>query len=232
MKFLILSYFDDWEGPKIFLQHPKTKDHKELEQIPQLMNLYDKGFFTHSIKGFASANLIFDVPSNYIRGGTELLQITILCKDEFLNTDLSKSLLKWFVDQVNEINDAYKAFYPDLDEKSESTNKFVIPFYADSSKEKKGSRSKLIQVQDLFFNVFYNLPKESITIRRSDSKIFIFGLSKVGKTSIIKVIQGYQNRSTIPTFNSFHIFVYFIFLTHESICVKSRLKLVYLQWKL
>ena len=201
LKFLILSYFDDWEGPKIFLQHPETKYHEELKQIPQLMNLYDKGFFTHSIKGFASANLIFDVPSNYIRGGTELLQITILCKDEFLNTDLSKSLLKWFVDQVNEINDAYKAFYPDLDEKSESTNKFVIPFYADSSKEKKGSRSKLIQVQDLFFNVFYNLPKESITIRRSDSKIFIFGLSKVGKTSIIKVIQGYQNRSTIPTFN-------------------------------
>jgi len=201
LRVLILSYFDDWEGPKIFLQHPETKYHEELKQIPQLMNLYDKGFFTHSIKGFTSANLIFDVPSNYIRGGNELLQITVLLKDEFINTDLSKELLKWFVDQVNDIDEVYKAFYPESDEKTESKDKFVIPFYANSSKEKKGSRGKLAQVQDIFFNVFYNLPKESITIRRTDSKIFIFGLSKVGKTTIIKVIQCHQNKSTIPTFN-------------------------------
>ncbi len=201
MKYLILSYFDDWEGPKIFLQHPKTKSHEELEQIPQLMNLYDKGFFTHSIKGFTSANLIFDVASNYIRGGSELLQITILCKDEYLNTDLSKTLLEWFVHQVNEISEVFKAFYPELEEKPASNNKYVIPLSTDSSTGKRGSRGKLAQVRDLFFNVFNNLPKESITIRRSDSKIFIFGLSKVGKSTIIKVIQGYQNTSTIPTFN-------------------------------
>ncbi len=201
MRVLILSYFDDWEGPKIFLQHPETKYQEELKQIPQLMNLYDKGFFTHSIRGFTSANLIFDLPSNYIRGGSELLQITILLKDEFINTDLSKELLQWFVDQLNDIDDVYKAFYPESDEKIEIKDKFVIPYYASSSKDKKGNRGKLAKVQDLFFNVFYNLPKESITIRRSDSKIFVFGLSRVGKTTIIKVIQGYQKKSTIPTFN-------------------------------
>ncbi len=101
------------------------------------MNLYDKGFFVHIFGGYKSANLVFEVFSHYARGKKELLLLSILIeegKDE-LNIDFSRELLEGFAKELNNIDDAYKAFYL-------------------NSPEFEGDINKANEIQNLFFTFY------------------------------------------------------------------------------
>ena len=182
MKVLTLSHFDYLKGPQIFLKVPKSFDDEILEQIPSLMNLYDKGFFMHMVGGLKSANFIFEIPSEYMRGGHELLLISILITEGNIDINFSQELLKRLVDEFIKMDAAYKAFYV-------------------NSKDYKGDTEKLNTLENLFYTFFESFPEENIILKQREAKIFVFGLSNAGKTTIIKSLEKSVSRNTIPTTN-------------------------------
>jgi len=117
VRILVLSYFDIYSGPRIFLKAPETLKEKFLEKIPQLMTIYETGFFVHIFDDFKSANLIFEIPSEYSRGNQEILLLSIIIKEEKydLNVVLSRELMEEFAKEIKEIDKAYKAFYYESD---------------------------------------------------------------------------------------------------------------------
>jgi PAS domain S-box-containing protein/small GTP-binding protein len=181
MKVLILSHFNNWYGPKIFLKAPESMEDIDLESIPDLMDLYEVGFFAHSFKELKSVNLLFEISSEYGRGNRELLLISILTdKSNEINLNLSQDILERFSQELKGIKNAYKAFYLDSD------------VY-------EGSKTKYEEIKKLFFTFYEYFPKESILLKRPEAKIFIYGLSKAGKTTIVKDLQNSVNKQPTPT---------------------------------
>ncbi len=109
---LILSYFDQIVGPQIFLKAPEVLPDDEMNNIPLLMDFYEKGFFIHISGNLKSLNQIFVVPSNYSRGKQETLLISIIIDiNSEIHPDLAQELLEGFVEEFTKINKVYKAFY-------------------------------------------------------------------------------------------------------------------------
>lgn len=183
MKILVLSHFDFQYGPQVILKAPKSLDDEELENIPALMDLYEKGFFTHMFGKFKSANLIFEIPSKYARGTQELLLISYLIDvNSDINLNVTKELLKKFAAKLKDIKNVYKAFHKTSEEVSSAIKKFE-------------------DVKGLFKEFYESFPEKSIIVKRKAVKIFVYGLSQAGKTTIINSLQESVSKSTLPTTN-------------------------------
>ncbi|TXT61387.1 MAG: putative Histidine kinase [Promethearchaeota archaeon] len=182
-KILTLSHFDFQYGPQIILKAPKSTDDEALENIPALMDLYEKGFFIHMFGNFKSANLIFEIPSEYARGTQELLLISFLIDvNSDINLNVTKELLKKFASKLKDIKNVYKAFHKISEDNTEARVKFE-------------------EVKSLFKGFYDSFPEESIVIKRKAVKIFVYGLSQAGKTTIINTLQKSVSKSTLPTTN-------------------------------
>lgn len=168
MKTLILSHFDNVFGPRIFLKAPDNDD--DFKHISQLMDLYKEGFFYHEFNKDKSANLNFQVPSIYARGNFELLMISYLVRDGQLNPGTAKEYLMKFVDQFKQIDDVYKGFYVE-------SNKYA------------GDEQKLEEIKELFYAFYESIPAEINMFQFKQAKIFIYGITKAGKTTILQSLQ-------------------------------------------
>ncbi len=168
MNVLVLSHHDPYFRPNIFVRVPESVGFEEINQIPTLLELYDKGFFVHTFGSIISANLIFRINSEYGLGKTERLMISIVIdnKSKF-NMTLSQELLERFAKEFKKIDGAYKAFYT-------------------TSKVYEGDTTKLTEIRELLLNFYKAIPEENIIYERKDARILIFGLSQAGKTTIIK----------------------------------------------
>ena len=61
MDSLILSHFDAYIGPRIFLKAPESIYNEEFEQIPKLMDVYDSGFVIQIYKDYPFLIKILEV---------------------------------------------------------------------------------------------------------------------------------------------------------------------------
>jgi len=183
LKILILSHFDPIVGPKTFLQAPGLIKKDILEQIPSLMNLYEeKGFFVHIFKNLKSANLLFDIPNQQARGSLDTLLVSILITEGEVNVKLYQELLNGFAMELQKIPHVYKAFYH-------------------GSSKVEFDQDVFTKVQKLFYNFYESFPEESVIETRRDARIFVFGLSRAGKTTIIQSLQRNISNNTVPTTN-------------------------------
>ncbi|HME56404.1 MAG TPA: ADP-ribosylation factor-like protein [Candidatus Lokiarchaeia archaeon] len=179
MKTLLLTHFDSTFGPKIFLKAPETVNADDFQHIPPLMDLYREGFFYHEFNKDKSANLNIQVPSRYARGNFELLMISYLVRDGQLNPDTAKEYLINFAEKLKQIDGAYKAFY------------------VDSSKH-AGDAQKFEEIKELF-NAFYeSIPAEINMFQPKQAKIFVFGITKAGKTTILQAVQNQNFKENKP----------------------------------
>jgi len=165
------------------LQAPGLIEEEILEQIPTLMNLYEeKGYFIHIFKKIKSANLLFDIPNPSARGKYDTLLISIIITEGDINVKLYQELLNGFANELRKIEEGYKAFYH-------------------GSTRVEYSQDKFNAVQSLFYTFFESFPEESVIEGRRDAKIFVFGLSQAGKTTIIQSLQRNIASKTVPTTN-------------------------------
>ncbi|MHA1723300.1 MAG: PAS domain-containing protein [Promethearchaeota archaeon] len=112
MNALVLSYFDNILGPRVFLKAPESASDSDLEMLPSLMDLNENGFFVHITDKFKSVNLIFNIFSEYARGKKENLLISMVTDiNNEINLKLSRELLEAFAKQVKNVKKGYKAFY-------------------------------------------------------------------------------------------------------------------------
>ncbi|MHA1682615.1 MAG: ADP-ribosylation factor-like protein [Promethearchaeota archaeon] len=175
MRGLILSYFDNIIGPKVFLKEPEDLDISHLGQITELMNLYRKGFFLHEFGGLKSANLMFNLPNKHARGGVEILMITIIVTGEREEIDykISKSYLGMFVDQLLREKKISQAFH-------------------------ESGGAQFDKLKTLFSSFYQSFPDISFVNTRKAS-LFIYGLSKAGKTTIVQALHNKKFKEKPPT---------------------------------
>lgn len=170
MKHLILCHFDERMGPQIILKAPRNIDDEDFEQVPLLMDLYDRGFFVHIFGGFKSANLIFEIPSPVARGKVEMLLISIMIPDGEFDADLYEALLENFYAQMMDISKVYVGLH-----------------------DKRSQQNK--EIRNLFFSFYDSIPEETKIYERQKSKILVFGLSGAGKRTLISDFQSYLTES-------------------------------------
>ena len=63
---------------------PENIRRDDIKQVPLLIDLYENGFFRHTFGTFKTANLIFDIPSEYSNTEKERLLISLVidCKSK------------------------------------------------------------------------------------------------------------------------------------------------------
>ncbi|HEY0089534.1 MAG TPA: Arf family protein [Candidatus Lokiarchaeia archaeon] len=181
MWMLILCHIDKYYLPQVFLKVPKSLDVKYLKEIPNLIVKSESKFLISDIRGIKSANLIFKIPNKYSINKKDTLLVSILVTDGEIDVNKSQKLLEKFANKIVEIEDAYKGFYVNSDEYDGDLVKYEL-------------------IKNIF-TTFYKNYSENNFIRERDAKIFIYGLSKVGKTTIVKILQNSYLTNTLPTTN-------------------------------
>ncbi len=179
---LLLSYFDNIVGPVVFLAEPATVNKKNFDNVSQLMGLYKTGFFMHEFGGLKSANLIFQIPSRYARGGQEMLMLSYLSTSD-LDMRLVQEHMTDFCRQLERCKDSYKAFYI-------------------NSTKYQGDPERFKKVEDLFKALYHSFPSEIVIFTPRQAKIFLFGLTQAGKTTLLHALQNRKiTKENIPTVN-------------------------------
>lgn len=170
MIYTIFTYFDPHVGPRVFLKIPNLTELPQLEHVPLVMDLYKKGFFVHQFAGIITANLIFEIKSPIARGGRENVMITIASKEEDnLNLRSFQEIIEYYAFQLMNINEIYKAFY--------------------LKSSVAGSTEKYKELMDFTFTLHNSLPSAQELYTQKIAKMFSYGLSPLGKDSIIKNLQ-------------------------------------------
>ncbi|MDX1797348.1 MAG: PAS domain S-box protein, partial [Candidatus Lokiarchaeia archaeon] len=183
MRFLVLSHRNPYFPPYIFLKTPDTIEREDIKQVPLLIDLYDTGFFKHTFGTFKTANLIFDIPSEYSNTRHEHLLISLVIDGKSrINTTLAQKFLEGFVEDFKKVDDAFKAFYV-------------------NSRIYKGDPKKLTEIMQLLNSFHASFPEEKVIFEQKEAKILIFGLSLAGKTTIIRTRRKSVSKTLFPTLN-------------------------------
>ena len=125
MKYLVLTHFNIKAGPQVFLKAPESTSINEIQMIPNLLNLYNEGFFIHIFEGSKSYNYIFNIDSQYTRGNKEILLLSMMTEvNTALDAYFAEQILKDFARELNDITDAYQGFYFDKESKRFNIQKF------------------------------------------------------------------------------------------------------------
>ncbi|MBD3338689.1 MAG: PAS domain-containing protein, partial [Candidatus Lokiarchaeota archaeon] len=177
MNVLLLSYFDSIQGPRIFLKAPEnieSIEEKKLENIPTLMDIYDRGFFIHISEGIKSANLIFKLKSEFARGGMEVLLISMIVdmKNE-IDLNLTKDLFDAFVDELQDIKDIYKAFYINSEKHEGDEDKYQnLKSLLNKLQESIEPAVKALQLAENRYRMLFKNARDAIVmIDKKDGKI-------------------------------------------------------------
>lgn len=98
------------------------------------MDIYERGFFIDVEEGVTIANMVFEIHSGIARGNKELLEVSVVLKEEGLNVQLA-GLLKDFLDKFAKyclaMPDLYLAFYtklPDSSKKRQELTTYFVHF--------------------------------------------------------------------------------------------------------
>lgn len=181
LKGIIISYFDTIEGSRTLLSYPEglLLASSQMQQINRLLDItFEESFFFHQFDFSNSANYYMELPSKWARGGKESLMITILLNSTE-NQENWQEPIKELRDQLGRIPDIYKSF-------SYLTTKIDPDI-----------QIKFQELQKLTKNFYESIPETHIIQRIV--KLFMFGLDRVGKTSISKRLSENLFEKTSPT---------------------------------
>lgn len=181
MRIIILSHLNPFFRPYIFLKVPETIERDDLNQIPWLIEMYENGFFKHMFGTFKTANLLFDIPSEYSRTKKEHLLISVIIdKDSKFNTSLTQKLLEGFVEEFRKIDSVYKAFYI-------------------TSQVYEGDVNKYNAVKTLLDAFNTSIPQNDVIFEQKEAKVLVFGLFLAGKTTLIRCRRKSVSKTIFPT---------------------------------
>ncbi|MFX1469845.1 MAG: PAS domain S-box protein [Promethearchaeota archaeon] len=183
MRILVLSHRNPYFPPYIFLKLPEAIQRDDIKQVPLLIDLYNGGFFKHTFGTFKTANLVFDIPSEYSKTRNERLLISLVVDGKSkINSTLAEEFLEGFVEEFKKIEDAFKAFYVD-------------------SKVDKGDATKLEEIRTLLNTFYASFPEEKVIFEQKEAKVLIFGLTMAGKTTVIRTRRKSVSKAIFPTIN-------------------------------
>ncbi len=116
---LVLCYFDNLKGPSISHAVPLGASSDPADLPPdlgnQILKMIDthttESFFTYGFETYATANLYFEIPSDWARGKREILCLSVLTHSG--RVELFKQTLIEGAQRFKAIPNIYKAFHPE-----------------------------------------------------------------------------------------------------------------------
>ena len=110
-----LSYFHRKIGPLVFFSYPKNiLDQNLSEKIANIMDQqFNEGYFSHSFENLKSMNYYFEIHSDWARGNTEMLMISIII-DQQVSHEIEEKisiLCSEFSKRLQSNEDIFMAFY-------------------------------------------------------------------------------------------------------------------------
>ncbi|MFX1591496.1 MAG: hypothetical protein ACFFB6_03320 [Promethearchaeota archaeon] len=110
-----LSYFHRKIGPLVFYSYPQDILERDLSiKIANIMDQqFSEGFFTHSFESLKSLNYYFEIHSDWARGNTEMLMVSIII-DQQIPAEVEEKisiLCTDFSEQLQSNEEIYTAFY-------------------------------------------------------------------------------------------------------------------------
>ncbi|MFX1376303.1 MAG: ADP-ribosylation factor-like protein [Promethearchaeota archaeon] len=183
MRILVLSHRNPYFPPSIFLKIPETIQRDDIKQVPLLIDIYDSGFFIHTFGTFKTANLIFNIPSEYSKTGVERLLISLVVDGQSkIKSTSAEEFLVGIVEEFKKIEDVFKAFYV-------------------NSMFDEGDPKKLDEIKRLLSVSYSSFSEEEVIFEQKEARVLIFGLSHAGKTTIIKTRRKSVSKTSFPTIN-------------------------------
>ncbi|MHA1268317.1 MAG: ADP-ribosylation factor family protein [Candidatus Helarchaeota archaeon] len=187
MRCVVISYFDNIDGPRPLLNVPEILDEMELNNIASLIDkTFEFGFFIYEFTDYTSANYFFEIESDWARGNKEMVLLSIIVSKDFDYKAINiKALMEDFIKELNENKNVFKAFHI-FD--NNRRNDPEIEYYFEKLKN---------CVNDLNDS----LPKETVALNNSQIKIFVFGLDRAGKSTILNRVKTDLFVKVSPTIN-------------------------------
>ncbi len=180
---LILSRFDPFYGPKIFLKAPKSLEEDIVREIPSLMELQTKEIFIHIFKEIKTANLFFKLPNQHARGGNESLMISIITDIKSdISLMLAHDLLESFAQNLTNTEDGYRAFdnkVKDIQCDPEKLKEIENFFFSYFEPIKPALRT--IEMAENRYQALFTAAKDAIIIIKRKNKIIVDANLKVEK---------------------------------------------------
>jgi hypothetical protein len=139
---VVLSYFERKKGTQVFYAYPEAILEEVFgTQISNIMEQVSKeGFFVHQSSTVPSSlNYYFEIPSEWARGGKEMLIISVFL-DTLTNKRLEESFQEIcdnFVSQLKNTEGLFKALY------MEKRDKIQEKDYSDIKKMNESLRNKI-----------------------------------------------------------------------------------------
>ncbi len=151
---------------------PKLPDNTISDSIAKLMDSYtEETFFEYNISNtkMQSYNYIFEIPSQWARGGVESLMLSIV-HDQTVRPIIFKPILEQLSEELKSDKSLFKAFYVSSTKFKDPESKTKFDFVSQKIKEYYG---KLVEKAE-----------------NSKSGLFLtLGISKVGKSCILNYLK-------------------------------------------
>ncbi len=131
---ILLLYFNRTLGPKVLISFPSNLNENlskdNILQISSLLDNMNEGFFSHYFtQELKTANWIFKLNSEWARGRSELLMLTIIVPEEEPDYSYYEELLFKTIEKIKNIPDIYMGIYLDTNpnnNQKEIQEKYII----------------------------------------------------------------------------------------------------------
>jgi GTPase SAR1 family protein len=187
---LCLSYFDSILGPNnLHCSSPLIpEEHPDLGRILEFTE--EEGDFIFTFRKYQTINHIFYIESEYARGGKELLMITYMIKAAYFKEEIT-DVYNYLLSKTPDL-ESYALELKGLQEitgllhthKNLTNQKNILNVASEEFKEK-------------FLNIFQKYlekmtPRIDITTTLNLKKIYVFGPTNAGKTTLVQNLEVIQ----------------------------------------
>lgn len=122
---LVLTYFDQSIGPKIYFSFPETFPDELIAKLKKYFDIEEKFFEVRLIEhNLTFLNLYFEIPSEMARGGVEMVMLSLVTS-KLENNPALYEVLKFYTEKINRTREIFKCFYKEYDAENKCKNKIL-----------------------------------------------------------------------------------------------------------
>lgn len=207
---VLLSYFDPFYGPKVYLSLPVDVSKEKEKEIVYFINVPSENRFIETISMEDKQkiiNLPFTIHSDWARGYKELLLISVILEKNY-KSDLFENTIRTIIDKIQNTPKMYKAFY------KEQENFSLDP--------------EIDIIQSILKDILHEGYQELNQVLKEVSlgNFLVLGLAKVGKTTILENLRtNVFNPNIKPTLAADVLKIFLDTFQFRAIDVSGQLKL-------
>lgn len=196
---LCISYFDQIIGPnQFYCQEPLSDiEHPNLNRILEFND--EPGSFIFAFRKYQTVNHLFNIPSEYARGGEELLMISYMIRaayfrneivDVFKYLESKKPILESYAEELKKLKELPEILHA---KNKSGLNGTILEIGSEKfKKEFLKLYEKYFKELSPKFEIESPLRKKKLT-----KKIFILGERYAGKTAFLKNVEDIQFHNQI-----------------------------------